>query len=400
MIFLTYWFVVFAPLFFAVYWAIPVATIRRITLLAGCAGFYLHFAGPAGVVAVVALGVLTYACGRLGGRLAPALAIVVCVATLVFYKYAVFLAESVVGAALPQWGGAAARDLHQFLPSAPPLAISFFVFEFVHYLMDVRRGSPPIRSPMSFALFGAFWPSLVAGPIKRYQQFIPELERGPAAVGHRDLAYGLLRVAIGLAKKFTADYLSQLILFWEPYFANVSPRTRWLLLLAIGLRILFDFSGYSDMAIGFARMMGIRLQENFRWPYLATSPIDFWRRWHISLSTWIRDYIYIPLGGGRHGLARKAVNGLVAFALCGLWHGAGWNFALWGLYHGIGLIATNAIELAAAAWMPREIRPTGRIALRLLGWAATLVFVMFGWLLFFYPLGRAVEMALLLVKRA
>src|SRR5262245_6147501 len=129
MIFLTYWFVVFALLSFALYWAIPLAKVRRIILLACCAGFYVHFAGPAGIAAVVALGIVTYVCGRVGGRLVPALAIVACVAALVYYKYAVFLAESVIGAVLPGWGSAAARDLHRMLPSGPPLANSFFVFE-------------------------------------------------------------------------------------------------------------------------------------------------------------------------------------------------------------------------------------------------------------------------------
>jgi alginate O-acetyltransferase complex protein AlgI len=172
--------------------------------------------------------------------------------------------------------------------------------------------------------------------------------------------------------------------------------------LAIGFRILLDFSGYSDMAIGFARMMGIRLPENFNWPYLAGSIIDFWRRWHISLSTWIRDYIYIPLGGSRHGLLRKTFNGFAAMALCGLWHGAAWNFALWGIYHGIGLAVAGAVPVPRA--LSGELRAdlsnfstamtTGAVfAWRATSWLATMLFVQLGWLLFFYPADQALHMA-------
>ena len=164
--------------------------------------------------------------------------------------------------------------------------------------------------------------------------------------------------------------------------------------VALALRILWDFSGYSDMAIGFARMHGIKLPANFRWPYLAGSITSFWRRWHISLSLWIRDYIYIALGGNRHGIVLKVVNGLIAFAICGLWHGAGWNFLLWGLYHGVAIAVVSTYRDAMGA-VGRGIGfAFDRVPF--VGWALTMVFVAVGWLLFFYPAPEAAEMARLL----
>ncbi len=394
MLFLSYWFFGFAVAFFALYWLVRASPARRLVLAAGCVVFHWHFAGPAGVLPIIVLGGVTYLCGLVGGRaLMPA--IVLCVAALIGYKYLLFVSESLLAVVNPEWGPGLLQAARGALFTAPPLGISFFVFEFVHYLIEVRRGQPAIRSPLSFLLFAVFWPSLVAGPIKRYQQFLPAVERGVVAVGERDVAIGIARVATGFLKKFVADYIGQVIDEWGPRFADLNHTQRWLFLGGIALRILFDFSGYSDIAIGCARMMGIRLPENFRWPYLATSPIEFWRRWHISLSTWIRDYIYVPLGGGRHGAARRAINALAAFALCGLWHGAGWNFAAWGIYHGVGITAA----VAAFHFVPAPSRGGRAIAAAasIAGWVFTMLFVMLGWLLFFYPVAQALEMARLLV---
>ncbi|HEY5813473.1 MAG TPA: MBOAT family O-acyltransferase, partial [Terrimicrobiaceae bacterium] len=166
---------------------------------------------------------------------------------------------------------------------------------------------------------------------------------------------------------------------------------RWLLFAAVAFRILLDFSGYSDIAIGLARMMGIAIPANFNWPYLSTNIREFWHRWHISLSTWIRDYIYIPLGGSRHGNVRRFLNGLAAFSLCGLWHGAGWNFMLWGLYHGLGLSVSHFYRE-----LPLGIGRTAEkvfTVVPVLGWLVTLLFVWLGWLLFFFPVPKAWEMA-------
>jgi alginate O-acetyltransferase complex protein AlgI len=388
-----YWFGAFAAFFFVVFWLTPYAIARRVALLLFCIAFHAHFAGPAGVLPIIVIGVVTFICGLSGSRAAYYAAIALNVAALLFYKYTLFLSQALIGSVSPSWAQAADVYAKQsLLPAAPPLAISFFVFEFVHYLIDVSRGHEPIRSPLKFALFGLFWPSIVAGPIKRYEQFIPEMmEATLLRIRSEDVANGLLRISIGFIKKTIADNLTQAVVFWEPHFETLGLSGRWMLLVALAFRILLDFSGYSDIAIGFARMMGIRLPENFNWPYLAISPADFWRRWHMSLSTWIRDYVYIPLGGGRVSPPRRAANALIAFALCGLWHGAAWNFAIWGIYHGIGVAATSAFpkEWPVQHW-------TFIAAGKAIGWALTALFVMIGWLLFFFPLSRALEMTGLL----
>jgi alginate O-acetyltransferase complex protein AlgI len=396
MLFLTYWFVLFAIVLFPVYWAVPAYSFRRLFLLAGSITFHTHFAGPAGVVPIVILGVSTYLAALIGLRSICRTMIVANVLALVYYKYALFLSNQVIGAIWPDAAtfGTTSPLLQQIVP---PLAISFFVFEYVHYLLDIMGGSPPIRDPIDFALFSVFWPSIVAGPVKRYQEFIPELHRGLVEVQGSDVAEGFLRIAIGYAKKFIAENLTAYIAASDNRFESLPLEWRWFVVLCVGMRILFDFSGYTDMAVGFARMHGIRLPENFNWPYLSRSINEFWRRWHMSLSRWIRDYIYIPLGGNRRGAVRAAANGLVTFALCGLWHGAGFNFIVWGVYHGVGLAVASSYRK-----LGRFGRVCGQIndAAPVLGWLYTLVFVFIGWLFFFYPVPRALHMMYFLLPEA
>lgn len=390
MLFLTYWFVLFAAAFFILYWCIPHTKVRVGLVLLSCVVFHTHFAGPAGVAPVLVLGVVTYFAARSQNKKACLAGIVLCVLALMFYKYSHFMLTGMVAPIAPGLAKVMEGWAKHVLPAAPPLAISFFVFEFVHYLYDVRKGNTPLKNPADFGAFAVFWPSIVAGPIKRYEQFVPAMYAGARNVCQHDVAIGLIRITIGLVKKFIADNLTTYLAFWVPYYDALPIATKWWIFIALGLRILLDFSGYSDMAIGFARMMGIVLPENFRWPYLAKNINDFWRRWHISLSTWIRDYIYIPIGGNRYGISRRIFNGLVAFALCGLWHGAAWNFVLWGLYHGVGLaIAGSYRELLGrpgrylAVWFSHN---------RLLTWLMTMAFVHVGWLLFFYPVPKAWQM--------
>lgn len=392
MLFTTYWFVIFVVIFFPVYWAVRWPVARRWWLLAGCAVFHYHFAGPAGMLPVIILGAVTYLAGLSRRRLFCGLAIALAVLALVFYKYTLFLSQGVIALVSPELAARATAQADRWLPALPPLGISFFVFEFVHYLVEVYRGGDPIRRPTDFALFSIFFPSLVAGPIKRYAQFIPSLHEGVAGAGTADVAAGARRIALGFFKKVVlADNLTLMINHYAGDFATLAPLEAWGLFAAIAARILFDFSGYSDIAIGLARMMGVALPENFRWPYVATNLQDFWQRWHISLSSWIRDYVYIPLGGNRHGAARKLLNGLVAFALCGIWHGPAWNFVLWGLWHGLGLAVQSSYQTA--------LGPAGRAIawlfdfLPFLGWLLTILFVGFGWLLFFYPVDQAWAMA-------
>lgn len=232
---------------------------------------------------------------------------------------------------------------------------------------------------------------MVAGPIKRYESFIPSLHEAVSKRGGRaqDLSDGLLRIASGCLKKIVADNLTAWIDHIEPRFETAHLEQRWVFVGALALRILFDFSGYSDIAIGLARIMGVRVPENFNWPYLARSPSEFWRRWHMSLSSWIRDYVYIPLGGNRVGVSRRVVNAMIAMVLCGLWHGASWNFAAWGLYHGLGLAIGGWLQgsKTVARWGDGP-------AMRVLKLVGTQSFVWIGWLLFFYPLDRAASLFL------
>jgi alginate O-acetyltransferase complex protein AlgI len=391
MIFTTYWFLFFAGVTIALFRLLPRSSWRIGWLGLACVVFHAHFAGPAGMLPIIALAILTYAAALSRNRLACALAMAVCVAALCFYKYALFLIGSLATPLSPALGEILARNTQALMPGAPPLAVSFFVFEFVHYLFEVRRGGEPIRNPVRFGVFAIFFPSLVAGPIKRYTQFLPALEeaaaRGPTSA---DLAAGLGRMMLGFAKKIlVADLLTAYLDGNQAQFAGPGLLDRWLFLAALALRILADFSGYSDIAIGCARMLGIGLPENFNWPYAARNLQDFWQRWHISLSSWIRDYVYIPLGGSRHGVVRRVANALLAFALCGLWHGPAWHFVVWGLYHGVGLgISATYRRLPGAGPALSRLFAQEPAA----AWGVTQLYVWLGWLLFFYPVSQAWQM--------
>ena len=398
MIFTTYWFVVFAVVACAGLLLAPAGWVRLAWLLVASIIFHGHFAGAAGVAPIVVIGVATYSLALLGGRTACTCGIVFAAAALIVYKYGAFISDGILAPIHPGFGEAVRSAFEQILPAAPPLAISFFTFEFVHYLMEVRRGHGAIRNPAEFALFTIFFPSLAAGPIKRYGDFLPELRSSVARRDHErrlaDLAAGVARIALGYGKKLLiADNLTGWIGQAEQHLGTASLAERWLFLAALAFRILADFSAYSDIAIGLARVLGIRLPENFNWPYVATSLQEFWGRWHISLSTWIRDYI--PLGGNRYGGARRVGNAFAAMALCGLWHGPAWNFVLWGVYHGVGL-GLSATYATAFGPVGRGIAAVLARA-PIVGWALTTAFVWFGWLLFFYPVPRALEIARLLV---
>lgn len=404
-IFNTYWFVIFAAVVVTVFWLLRKPALRLPFLGIACVVFHYHFAGPAGMLPIIALGIVTYLLGLTRRRFACAAGIALSVLALCFYKYLHFLAGDVLGLINPHWGPAVEASAKHLLPRVPlstggvyffvpPLGMSFFAFEFVHYLYEVRRGAAPITNPLRFLLFAIFFPSLVAGPIKRFGQFIPALEAGARTVDAGDVAAGLQRIAMGFLKKVVvADNLNLAIDYYVPQFEHLGSIARWTVFLVIAVRILFDFSGYSDIAIGLARLLGIRLPENFNWPYAATSIQDFWQRWHISLSSWIRDYVYIPLGGNRHGIVRKILNGLIAFALVGLWHGPAWHFVIWGLYHGVGLaVCSNYARLPAVG--PRLQGFVGKRPRTC--WLATQLFAWIGWLVFFYPVAQAWNLTVLL----
>lgn len=256
-----------------------------------------------------------------------------------------------------------------------PVGISFYTFQTLSYTIDVYRKKMDAHdSLLDFALFVGFFPQLVAGPIVRASHFLPQLCQYKALTGANFYA-GFQRFTYGLFKKvFVADRLA---LFSDHVFANAGAydwATTWMAAIAYSLQIYFDFSGYSDMAIGVARIMGYDLGENFNFPYLSKSPREFWRRWHISLSTWVRDYIYIPLGGSWKGTWRTYFNVVFSMLLCGLWHGAAWTFVAWGGLHGLAM-AGNRIFLRSGEGAATALRAAS-------GWGATMLFVVVGWVLF------------------
>ncbi len=270
-----------------------------------------------------------------------------------------------------------------------PAGISFYTFQTMSYTLDVYRGKmTPTRSFLTMALYVSFFPQLVAGPIERARDLMPQLhqrqKRDP-----QDVLAGITRILWGLMKKVVfADWLGH---FTSQVFTFPHAFTAWDTALAItcfAFVIYLDFSAYSDIAIGSARCMGIRLRENFKHPYLSRNISEFWRRWHISLSEWLRDYLYFPLGGSRRGVPRTFANVGIVMFLGGLWHGADWAFVLWGLWHGLGLIVFHAWSLLRVKWFGESKRPEGREgfpAFRL--WdlpaiALTFAFVWVSWVLF------------------
>lgn len=236
---------------------------------------------------------------------------------------------------------------------ALPLGVSFIVFEKITYLVDLRRGAvQPAETLHDYLNYVFLFPKLLAGPIVKYHDIATQLARPTHC--YEDVRDGLVRFIRGLAKKvLLADSLAPVAdrVFALPV-ARLDCASAWLGLVCFTLQIYFDFSGYSDMAIGISRMLGYRLLENFRDPYLATSFTDFWRRWHISLSTWIKEYLYIPLGGSRVSTLRSYINLCICFLLSGLWHGAAWNFILWGAVHGVMLVIDRAFWLSWSARLP------------------------------------------------
>jgi alginate O-acetyltransferase complex protein AlgI len=362
---------------FAVYWALPRHRWRMLWLLAASCAFYMSWSplfillllGSTSVDYFLALRIESLASPR-ARRGLLALSIGVNLGLLSYFKYAVFALDTTRAV------------LNCFcVPLAPlalkiilPLGISFYSFEAISYVVDVYRGKlRAIRHPLDYALYILFFPHLVAGPIVRSGDFLPQLHRAKRFSWPR-LQVGVQWVVLGLFKKAVlADHLAPII---DPVFArpgDYGSGALWLATLGYAVQIYCDFSGYSDMAIGLAHTLGFKLPRNFNLPYLAADIADFWRRWHVSLSSWLRDYLYVPLGGNRLGSARTYRNLLLVMLLGGLWHGASWTFVAWGLYHGALLALHRAIP-----WP----RPSGPALLRPLGVAATFLLVCVGWVFF------------------
>lgn len=399
MIFNTWVYGVFLASFFLLYWTVVPPKGRTIALLAAGLVFYTYYL-PVHTIMIAALILVTYGLGAVITRLKaqePAaegffnaknvfiLAVAICVVVLAYYKYLGLLAATFDGLVLLLRRGTP----YQLPDIVIPLGLSFFIFEFIHYLSEVYKGTAPRASLTEYAAFGLFFPTLVAGPIKRFQPFLEQL-RSPAAFKPEYVSEGLFRILTGLGKKvIIAD---SMVNFTGPL-ANplsASGADYWVAMYAFAIKIYFDFSGYSDIAIGSAKLLGIQVPENFNWPYHQQNIAAFWNHWHMSLSSWVRDYLYIPLGGNRGTLLFTARNLVIAMALCGLWHGAAWNFAFWGLYHGIGLSLYRIYRKKGAALINLVERLPGPLT-KVVSMALTFHFVCIGWVFFATDLDKSFQ---------
>jgi alginate O-acetyltransferase complex protein AlgI len=358
--------------------------VRPWIIALGGVGFFsyfgwLHFGGLWGALAVLLFfwELLTSRLYRPGSRWCL-YGIVQAVLILGAFKYLRFFIatwNSLIHPAVPLAEPAALAGV------ALPLGISFFTFEFIHYAADVYTGRLKGSRWGEYASFIFFFPTMVAGPIKRFQEFVPQLTRARFDAGLT--IRGLARIGVGLAKKHAlADtcglWADQLTATW---IAEASPAGILLRVLAYGGKIYFDFSGYSDIAIGSGNLFGVAIPENFNWPYLSRNIAEFWRRWHISLGRWIFDYVYVPLGGSRKGEGRAGLNLLTAFAISGLWHGAAWNFIAWGVWHGLLMVAHRVWRTVSG---PRQWAIPDPLAI-----AITFLAVNAGWALFCMDLPTA-----------
>ncbi len=328
----------FLPAVLAVYFLVPWKWKNGVLLIASL--FFYGWGEPKLLALMVFTIVLFYICGLAIARsekrkkLWLGISVVISLLLLGLFKYADFFISSVnaaTGLSLP------------LLKLALPVGISFYTFQCLSYTIDVYRGNvPPQKNPISFGAYVALFPQLIAGPIVRYVDVARELDSRKST--WQDVSLGLRRFLVGLGKKvILADNFALLMkLFRES--GQPSVLFYWMYAIAFTLNIYFDFSGYSDMAIGLGRILGFHFIENFDYPYLSGSISEFWRRWHMSLGSWFRDYVYIPLGGNRVSRGRWVFNILVVWMLTGLWHGAAWNFVLWGLLF--------AVLLLAEKWIP------------------------------------------------
>ena len=251
---------------------------------------------------------------------------------------------------------------------ALPIGISFYTFQAMSYTIDVYRNDVRVQKNLiDFGMYITMFPQLIAGPIVRYADVQDQLAE--RSVTTADFFEGVMRFVVGLGKKVLLA--NQMGAVWSEIYAlggDVSALMAWTGAIAYTFQIYFDFSGYSDMAIGLGRMFGFKFPENFRYPYQSVSITDFWRRWHITLSTWFKDYLYIPLGGNRCGLARQALNLLIVWSLTGFWHGAGWNFVMWGLYYFVILFIEKLFLLKALDKLPKLFRHVYALLLIVIGW--------------------------------
>lgn len=359
----------FLPIFIILYFVVP-GRMKNVILLLGSLFFYA-WGEPVYVLLMLFSTVVDYVLGRCMGAtgkkgfrgLYLTLSVFVNLSVLGFFKYADFFIQT-VNTLLGTEIASLALPL--------PIGISFYTFQTMSYSIDCYRGKVKVqRNFLDFAVFVTMFPQLIAGPIVKYADVEKQLhERKPDIL---QISYGCKRFIIGLAKKVLLA--NNLGLLWVQvsggYLEEVSVLGAWLGIIAFALQIYFDFSGYSDMAIGLGACLGFTFPENFNYPYIATTITDFWRRWHMTLSGWFREYVYIPLGGNRKGLPRQLLNILIVWGLTGIWHGAGWNFLLWGCWFAFWLILE---KLGLKKFFERAPKALGSIY--------TLFLVLISWVFF------------------
>src|SRR5262245_20526389 len=375
MLFPTSQFLGFFLIVFTVYWLLGRHRWRLLWLTAASTYFYMAWSpwfillilGSTPIVYLVTMRLNRVARDRTRQAMV-ALSVCVNLGILAYFKYAAFALDS--ARELTHWLGWSVP-----IPLAKaflPLGISFYTFEAISYVVDVYRGrTTPVRNPLNYALYILFFPHLVAGPIVRPYEFLPQIDR-PKRFSWPRFQAGTQLFLLGLFKK--SVIADQVALAVDPVFekpGTFGSGAIWLAVLGYAVQIYCDFSGYTDMALGLAHTLGFKLPDNFNAPYLATSPSDFWKRWHISLSRWLRDYLYIPLGGNRNGPVRTMVNLFITMLLGGLWHGANWTFVVWGAYHGALLTIQRLL--------PKSLE---RPAFRPIGMFVTFLAVCVGWVLF------------------
>lgn len=370
----------FLPLSLLFYLILP-KSLKNIVLLTLSLLFYSWGEGLY-VFLILGLALINYFFGlvfsfKINPRIVLTIAILTNLGVLFYFKYLVFFITVFLKFIyLPV---SKPVDIHL------PLGISFVTFHFISYIADVFRGKlSPEKNPLNFVLYIFLFPHLIAGPIVRYADIRKQITS--RVVRLDDFSYGIDRFIVGLGKKvIIANSLAVVV---EKIFSlfphQLSPAVLWLGVIGFTLQIYFDFSGYSDMAIGLARMFGFKFKENFNYPYISTSVQEFWRRWHMTLSNWFKDYLYIPLGGNRKGGLRTALNLLVVFSLTGLWHGASLNFLFWGFYYGVFLVFERIIlrNIFKLIWWPYR-------------YIYTIIVVMVGWVFFKV---ESLSYALFLVK--
>ena len=366
----------YLPLTLAVYYLMPLRW-RNLALFLLSLVFY-GWDKPIYIPVMLFSVTVSYLCGfpigkyrdrdRHRARVWLVVSLVLNLSVLVFFKYTNFIIENL--RLIPPLAGV----LHPLEWLELPIGISFYTFQIMSYSIDLYRGENETqRSYIAFGTYVALFPQLIAGPIVRYRDVDRQLLSRTHTVDR--FASGVRRFAVGFGKKILlGDALAAVYAYLSTAADfEFTVLSGWLMVATYTLHIYFDFSGYSDMAIGLGRMFGFECPENFRYPYMASSITDFWRRWHITLSTWFREYVYIPLGGNRRGRARQYFNLAVVWLLTGLWHGASWNFVLWGLFYLILLVAEKAFLLRLLEW--------NRLT-RVLGHIGALLLVGIGWMIF------------------